>query len=289
MEIRKGENLRDAWHCPIRVFPSLTNMTPRDSMAFVGAPPMILPKASEVHVSVSFTWDILNASRLAKAWGQYYPLVKIGGCAYDDPCDDFTPGLYIRHGVTFMSRGCNNQCPWCEVWRREGKLREITINTGNIVQDNNLLQCSSHHLDRVFAMLRTQRAIEFSGGLDSSLLTDDIAEQIRGLKLKQVFLAADTKEAIKPLRKALLRLHLPRNKVRCYVLLQYNRKETISEATERMEQVWQAGAIPFAQLYQPKEFWIDYQKEWKQFARKWSRPAIIKSLMRGGSNGNKKG
>ncbi len=49
----------------IRVFPRRTSLTPTDSMSFIGDPPTILPEADEVHVSVTFTWDI-NEGHLLK-------------------------------------------------------------------------------------------------------------------------------------------------------------------------------------------------------------------------------
>jgi len=255
-------------------------MTPKDDMAFVGEPPLIRPEADMVHISVTFTWDITQAKRLQQAWSQYYPIVKIGGVAFDDPCDDFVPGVYIKQGVIFTSRGCNFQCPWCEAWKREGKLRELpVIYEGNFIQDNNLLQCSIQHIEKVFTMLRSKHGIEFTGGLDSRLMTDRIADDIRSLSVKQVFFAADTKEAIGPLRKAINLLGLPQSKVRCYVLLKFNPNETISKATERMHLVWEAGAMPFAQLYQPKDRWIKYPLEWTRFARIWQRPAAMKAVM----------
>lgn len=265
----------------LRVFPHKTEMTPTDFWAFIGDPPMqgFRPDADEVHISVAFTWDKVRAEQLRLAWQEYYPIVRIGGPAYDSPCNGFIPGLFIRPGITFTSRGCNNHCPWCEVPKREGRIRELPIiSSGNIIQDNNLLQCSSSHLDKVFATLKSQHRIEFRG-LDSRLLTDDIADQIRGLRIRQVFFAADTPEAIKPLRKALKILQLPRQKVRCYVLLKFNPNETISDARHRMELIWQAGAMPFAQLYQPTDRWIIYPKEWRDFARTWSRPAAMKAEM----------
>jgi len=257
-------------------------MTPRDPYVFIGDPPMPAfhptPPATEVHVSCVFSWDKSKVQELALAWGQYYP-VRIGGPAFESDADGFTPGLYVRQGVTFTSRGCNNQCPWCLVPRREGKLRTIEIRAGNIIQDNNLLQCNKQHIRKVFDMLRRQHAIEFTGGLDSRLVTDDIADDIRGLRVKQVFLAADTKQALKPLEVAIKRLGLPREKVRCYVLLGWN-AEPISDAVERLHAVWELGAMPFAQLYQPPDKWVEYSKEWRSLARTWSRPAAMKARMR---------
>jgi hypothetical protein len=270
----------------IRVFPRRTSFTPCDELAFVGDPPMIRPEADEVHVSCTFTWDKPRAGYLAKAWGQYYP-VKLGGVAYDNPCNGFVSGMYVKRGVVFTSRGCDNQCPWCLVWKREGKLRTIPIVEGNLIQDNNFLQCNRDHQDRVFDMLTNQRSVEFSGGLDARLLTDGISERMRSLRIKQVFLACDTKESIKPLRKALQILKLPQQKVRCYALLKFNPNETISEATERMIEIWNAGAMPFAQLFQPSTKLIQYSKEWRDFQRTWQRPAAMKSYMKYFERGNK--
>ena len=263
---------------PVRVFPRRTALTPTDDMAYVGDPPMFLPEADEVHVSVTFTWDIPEGERLVKAWGQYYP-VKVGGPAMGSRANGFEPGLYVRNGVTFTSRGCNNQCPWCLVPPREGRLTEITdFAAGNRVQDNNLLQCSRSHLDKVFTMLRTQRAVEFTGGLDARLVTGEIADDIRGLRLKQIFLACDTDNGLGPLERAIKVLQLPRDKVRCYVLLAFG--TTIDQCEERLRAIWRVGAMPFAQLYQPPERYIDYSQEWRQLQRTWCRPPAMKAHMR---------
>lgn len=154
------------------------------------------------------------------------------------------------------------------------------ISVGPVLQDNNVLQCSNSHLDRVFSMLSTQNMINLSGGIAAPLVTDSIADRIRGLKIDQVFLACDTKEAIKPLRRALRLLRLPRNKARAYALLKFDTNETISEATERMIEIWEAGAMPFAQLYQPPDKWIDYPKDWQHFQRTWQRPAAQWAFMK---------
>ena len=268
----------------IRVFPRRTSFTPKDDMAVVGSPALFMPAPTavsgiEVHVSCTFTWDKPKAEYLAKAWRQYFP-VKIGGPAYDDPCDGFTPGLYLKQGVVITSRGCNHKCPWCLVWRREGALRLLPVTEGNIEQSNSLLQCPRSHIDSVLDMLTTQSQVCLAGGLESSLVSQWFADRVRSLRVKQVFLACDTKGAIKPLRKAINLLGLGPHKTYCYALLKFNPNETISEATERMVDIWQAGATPFAQLYQPPDHWIDYPLEWRHFQRTWSRPAAMRAFMR---------
>jgi hypothetical protein len=268
------------------VFARKTSYTPQDELVLLPTPPLeyFRPRADEVHISVTFTWDIERGQQLAEAWKEYYPVVKIGGPAMNTSPDGFTPGMYVKHGVTFTSRGCNHQCPWCLVRQCEGKLQEIVdFAPGHIVQDNNLLQTSKQHQDRVFAMLRSQgRKVYLKGGLESTLIDDRVASELQTLNIGQIFLAADTKASLKPLEKALGKLKpLDRRQKMVYVLMAYG-DETTDEAIERLEAVWQLGGLPFAQLYQPANEWIKYPREWLDLAREWSRPAIMFAKYGGG-------
>jgi len=258
-------------------------MTPQDELAFVGDPPLFRPPADEVHISVAFTWDVEEGKRLRDAWADYYLVVKLGGPAIDGPNqgDEFIPGQYVRHGVTFTSRGCPYRCPWCLVPYWEGNLRLLDIKPGWIVQDNNLLATPPKHQRAVYKMLAARgRAISFRGGLDSRLLNDWVADQLRDLHIGDVFLSADSWAALNPLERAVKRLgFLKRRQLRCYVLIGFG-SETLVEAQRRLEAVWTLGCMPFAQLYQPPGRRIDYPAEWKALARTWSRPAAMATVMK---------
>jgi len=260
----------------IRVFPRRTSMTPTDPMAVVGFPGLWRPVADEVHVSVAFAWDIERGRQLAADWSQYYAVVKLGGPALHGEGDDFQPGMYLKEGVTITSRGCVRECPWCIV---RGRMRLLDIKPGWIVQDNNLLATGRAHLSRVFQMLHQQgRPVTFAGGLDARLLKDWMAEEIRGLKVGQVFLAADSEEALPDLRRALgLLAFLPRYKKRCYVLWGFAH-EPLSKGEERCRAVWEMGAMPFAQLYQPVGGQILWPRDSRAQVRRWQRPAITKMV-----------
>lgn len=257
----------------VRVFPRRTTCTPRDPLAFVGDPPLLRPQADEVHVSVAFSWDVAEGERLAEAWAQYYPVVKLGGPAIDGEGDMFTPGVYVKPGITFTSRGCPNRCPWCLV---RGDLRVLPITPGYVIQDNNFLACPPEHRKQVYEMLAEQsRAAVFAGGLEARRVTDEIAVELRGVRIREVFLAADSWGALPALEQAVRRLgFLSRRQLRCYVLIGFN-GETLEEASERLEAVWRIGCLPFAQLYQPSEQYINYSQDWRKLARKWSRPAVM--------------
>jgi hypothetical protein len=163
--------------------------------------------------------------------------------------------------------------------KREGSLQLTDFPPGWIIQDNNLLQAPRDHIEAVLDMLDGQpKEATFAGGLEPSLVSDWFAERLRGMRVDQVFLAADTKAALKPLSCAVEKLgFLGRHKLRCYVLIGFN-GESMDAGRERLEAVWAAGAMPFAQLYQPPDRYINYQQPWKALAREWSRPAAMVAM-----------
>ena len=268
----------------IRVFPKRDSYTPIDDLAFVGDPQLFLPAAKEVHVSVTFTWDLEEGHRLKEAWGKYYPVVKIGGPAVkDNLVNGFKPGMYIKQGVTFTSRGCDRNCPWCLVPEREGEIRLLDIQPGWIIQDNNLLMTNHRHQEKVYRMLKCQQQEAlFTGGIDARLVDDWVAEQFRDIRIKRIYLAADTAGSLSVLARAVGKLSfLHRERMTCYVLIGFE-EETLEGVEEKLRDVWEIGCMPFAMLYQPPDKYLEYESDWKELARKWTRPQIIRARMRNG-------
>jgi len=259
-----------------RVFPTKTNMCPTDSDVYFGVPffPKFMPKYDEIHISCQFTWDIQKANNLTLQWKHIAP-VKIGGVAIDGESDQpFQAGMYLRKGITITSRGCSNNCSFCMV--RRGLIEFDDFPEGNIIQDNNILACSDKHWRLVMAMLKKQKAICFKGGLEKYRITPKIAEDLRGLRIAELWFSCDQPNAIEPLRKAveiLKSVGFTQNHLCCYVLIGKN----INEEEQRLREVWNMGCMPFAQLYRNKDDSIKYSWTFKRFARAWSKPAIIRS------------
>ena len=257
-----------------RVFPTKTNMTPIDKDAYCDVPDLYTPMYDEVHISIVFTWDIARAESLQKAWFLRSPRVIIGGPAVNGESDiPFVSGMYLRKGITITSRGCPNNCNFCMV--RRGLIEFDDFPEGNYIQDNNILACSDRHWGLVMSMLRKQKGIHFTGGLEKYRVTPRIADDLRSLSIHSLWLSCDQSNAIKPLQRAveiLLRAGFTRSHLYCYVLIGDNAKENI----HRLREVWKIGCMPFAQLYKPGE----YSKSWKRLQRRWSKPMIVRSRMK---------
>jgi hypothetical protein len=269
----------------IRVFPRQTKATPTDGDCCFGPPPFWMD-GEDVHISVAFTWDKPRAEWLADQW-HGCGKVLLGGPAYNEPGGAFVPGRYLRPGYVITSRGCPNHCWFCSVWRRESEgVKELPITDGWNVLDDNLLACSPEHIVNVFSMLmKQQRRIEFTGGLEAVRLADWHVNLLAALPRRPaVFFAYDTPDDYEPLRIAARKMLLAgftkaSHNLRCYVLCGYP-QDSMARAERRLRQVLTVGITPMAML------WRDETgrtiQEWRQFQRSWARPAAIHATAKRG-------
>ena len=261
-----------------RVFPRKTRATPNDDLVFTDCPPMFALEIDEVHISVAFTYDMKHAEWLAMQWRAVGVPIKMGGPAFNAPGGDFVPGLYLKEGYTITSRGCHNNCWFCAVPKREGKLRELTIHDGWNVLDDNLLACSDDHVEAVFKMLaRQDKNPEFTGGLEAKIFKKWHAERLHEIKTKRMYFAYDTPDDYEPLVNAgrLLQdagFKMSSHIMCCYVLIGY-KGDTFEKAEKRLTDTIKAGFVPYAMLFKDQAGNID--TEWAKFQREWCRPKIV--------------
>jgi len=243
-----------------------------------------LPEIDEVHVSCTFTYDRQKAENLAYQWEALGVPVKIGGPACDDHGGEFSPGLYLKRGYVMTSRGCNNNCWFCSVPKREGKIRELPICDGFNVLDSNLLQCSDAHINSVFDMLARQKEKPlFTGGLEARMLKPWHCKRLKEIGTKRAYFAYDTPDDYEPLVVA-GRMMLEAgftvegHTLCCYCLIGY-KGDTFEKAERRLMQAVDAGFVPYAMLYRDEKGIIN--QNWKRFQREWCRPAIVTSKLSG--------
>jgi radical SAM superfamily enzyme YgiQ (UPF0313 family) len=265
-----------------RVFPRRTNATPDDEYAFVGDPPLFLPNnISEIYISAVFSWDLLEAERLARAWDRIAS-VKIGGPATGMRGEEFVPGKFLKPGYTITSRGCDGGCFFCGVPTREGPVRELPVSQGWNCLDDNLLACSEAHIREVFQMLEMQKKSGhrtfFTGGLEAALTREWHVELLKKLRPKEIFFGCDTDEKYHYLREAVKLFreadYFSHNTLRAYVLIGYP-GDTMNDAEGRLRRVKDLGACPMAMLYRDLSGAVTPDKDWKRLQRLWARPALI--------------
>ena len=245
----------------------------------------------QAFLSIVFTWDLPQAYQRAVWLRQLGYHVIAGGPAVDlmpHYLEDVAQinGQQVdalpRHNplATFTSRGCIRQCPFCAVWRTEGKLRELDHwPIRPIVCDNNLLACSRAHFDRVVDTLKPLSGIDFNQGLDARLLTPYHADRLAELDCL-VRLAFDNisyepqfMHAFETLRAA----GFPKKRLRTYVLIGFD--DTPEDALYRLQTVADLGIRPNPMRYQPLdsmnknsyvgEHWT--AKELNRYMHYWSR------------------
>lgn len=260
----------------LRVFPRKTNATPDDENVIINRMPSLFDEADEIYISVAFTWDIPRAEKLSYMWRSVAP-VYIGGPAFNEVGGQFEPGMYLKEGYTITSRGCNNKCWFCSVWKRENGVRELEIKDGYNILDDNLLACSDQHIKSVFEMLKRQKKpISFTGGIEAKLLNNWHIELLTSIRLKELFCAYDTSDDLEPLIEAgkMLKeanITYENRKARCYVLIGYP-GDTFENALHRIKQTLNAGFMPFAMLWRNDKG--EFKREWRQFQRQWANPII---------------
>lgn len=168
-------------------------------------------------------------------------------------CPDYSiyPNLKASYG--FLTRGCPNNCKWCFVPKKEGKIKkhadieEFTKHKNVILMDNNVL-ASDHGIKQIEKISKMGLKIDFNQGLDARLIDDKIAKLLSKVKWYfPVRLACDTSQNIENVRKAieLLRWHnvTPRNYF-VYMLI-----DDIESALERVKFLKGMSVTPFAQPY----------------------------------------
>lgn len=151
-----------------RVFPTRTSLSPTDSLAFFGPPTLdaIAAEPEAVHISVTFSWDLQKAEELYYQWEMLGVPVEVGGPAFGDRMSEsFTPGLYLKEGMTITSRGCPKDCWFCDVGKcARGRVVELPVQDGWNILDDNILATSDDHFREVTEMLKRQKRPRNRGG-----------------------------------------------------------------------------------------------------------------------------
>lgn len=230
--------------------------------------PLFSGHMDKVYMSKVFTFTpdypyCINANEVIKGGTGYsYP---DGGEELPEEIEHIYPDYQLYKDTFpdtaygFLTRGCPRGCDFCIVGKKEGRcarkvadLSEFWNGQKNIVLlDANMFACKEWK-DLSVQLIESGAWVDFSQGCDIRLMTDEKAEYIKRMKIKQVHFAWDRyedKEKIVPQFKRFKEItQLDYRKLGVYVLCNFN--TTFEQDLDRVYTLRELGYNPYVMLYE---------------------------------------
>jgi len=210
----------------------------------------------------------------------------------DNMFPDYSIYPNCNYAIGFLTRGCINNCSYCAVPKKEGKIRPysrwqdiVRQDTNKLVlMDNNILACK-HGIRQLEELSDTDYLIDLNQGMDIMLLNDDIVKILSKIKwIKYIRFSCDKDYQLPYFEKAFglfKKYKIPVSKIFIYVLVQKDlesanrRVQSLHKLCKSFNIYAQAernellGIVPneqqleFAQRYvygraYKKETWLEY-------------------------------
>lgn len=227
--------------------------------------PMFSGHLDRVYMSKVFTYSpdyeyFVDADEIVKGGTGYeYPT---GGGMLRTEIEHAYPdyGLYniTDTAYGFLTRGCPRGCGFCIVKDKEGR-RSVKVadpsefwnGQKNIVLlDPNMFACKDWR-DLAGQLIDSKASIDFSQGVDIRIMTEEIAESIKRMRVKMIHFAWDRyqeKSLVVPKLKMFKDVTgWYRQKMVVYVLCNYN--TTLEQDLERVYTLRDIGFDPYVMIY----------------------------------------
>lgn len=242
--------------------------------------PMFSDHMDKVYMSKVFTFTpdyeyYIDADDIVKGGTGYsYP---DGGEALADEIEHIYPDYSIYYeklpivkdtAYGFLTRGCPRGCDFCIVGKKEGRcsvkvadLSEFWRGQKNIVLlDPNMFACKEWKvLSR--QLIDSKACIDFSQGCDIRIMTDEKAECLKRMKIKQIHFAWDRyedKNIIVPKFKKFAELTgWGYQKMTVYCLCNFN--TTFEQDLERIYMLRDLGYSPYVMLYEKNKIPVGHK------------------------------
>lgn len=194
--------------------------------------------------------------------GYYYPdggLPLPPGAEHIYPDYSLYPQLCKDTAYGFLTRGCPRGCDFCIVARKEGTRSEKVANLSEfwrgqkniILLDPNMFACREWK-DLSQQLIDSGAWVDFSQGCDIRLMTEEKAEYIRRMKIKQIHFAWDRYE---DREKIITKFKMFQEltgwghwKMTVYVLCGFN--TTLEQDLERIYTLRDLGYSPYVMIYE---------------------------------------
>lgn len=192
-------------------------------------------------------------------------------------CDyDYSMYPTCDFSIQWFSRGCIRKCPFCIVWKKEGKIKSVCPHNLNPqgkwikVTDNNFF-ANSEWLTAIKLLQQLGQKVEFQSGIDIRLFNDEQGEALQSLKIYKMLHSAwdNPKDDLLDKFKLLCKYIKP-YRIMPYVLIGY--WSTPEQDLYRVMALRGLGIKPFVMPYNKNDY---YQK---RFARWVNHKAIFMSV-----------
>ena len=230
--------------------------------------PLFSGHMDKVYMSKVFTFTpdyqyFIDADEVIKGGtGYFYP---DGGEPLPYDIEHIYPDYMIYPKLTedtaygFLTRGCPRGCDFCIVGKKEGRcstkvanLDEFWNRQKNIVLlDPNMFACRDWK-DLSQQLIGSRAWVDFSQGCDIRIMTDEKAEYMKRMKIKQVHFAWDRyedKDIVIPKFKAFKETTgWDKRKLPVYVLVNFN--TTLEQDLDRIYTLRDLGYLPYVMVYE---------------------------------------
>lgn len=182
------------------------------------------------------------------------------------------PELTKNTAYGFLTRGCPNNCSFCIVSKKEGRISKKVADLSEFwngqkhikLLDANLLACKQKK-ELLQQLIDSKASVDFTQGLDARFINEEIAEQIKNIKIDTIHFAFDfmknEKAIINGLRLFRDVVNPKDGKAIVYMLTNYD--TNIEQDIYRMNKIKEFGYRPDIRIY-----------------RKSTAPQILKDLQR---------
>lgn len=129
----------------------------------------------------------------------------------DDMFPDYSIYPECDYAIGYLTRGCPNNCRWCVVPRKEGKISPyrkwkdiVRGDTDKLVlMDNNILACD-YGISQLEGLAGSGYRIDLNQGMDARLVDDRIADILSRISwIRFIRFSCDQKSQVEPVRKAI--------------------------------------------------------------------------------------
>ena len=181
-----------------------------------------------------------------------------------------------QQSIVFSHRGCVNCCPYCAVPRLEpgnGPIRVKSIRhliaPGHkkvVLWDNNLLGATNWR-DLIAELKEIGLSVDFNQGLDARRITEEVAQEFKGLRITPIRMAYDLPSERKALARAIPTLEavgFRRRRMIVYTL--YNYEDSPEDFFDRIRDLLEWGVVAYPMRFEP----LDSLKKNQHIGPRWT-------------------